>query len=179
MQEYLPIISLVVLAVVVAIGFIKKINLGFFALGAAFVLGTVGGMKASQITGLAPGQTVKIEIDARHQVDGKIFYVGDLLDEKTRTLPLVIECANADRMLKPGMFVSAVFERHTESVLAIPSSAIFQGEDSKFVYVQDSPGHFRKVQVQVESLEEGMSRVLSGLSGGENIIADGGIYLSE
>ena len=50
MQEYLPIISLLVLAVVVAIGFIKKINLGFFALGAAFVLGTVGGMKASQIT---------------------------------------------------------------------------------------------------------------------------------
>ena len=50
MQEYLPVISLVVLAVVVAIGFIKKINLGFFALGAAFVLGTVGGMKASQIT---------------------------------------------------------------------------------------------------------------------------------
>ena len=50
LQEYLPIISLIVLAVVVAIGFIKKINLGFFALGAAFVLGTVGGMKASQIT---------------------------------------------------------------------------------------------------------------------------------
>lgn len=50
LQEYLPVISLVVLAVVVAIGFIKKINLGFFALGAAFVLGTVGGMKASQIT---------------------------------------------------------------------------------------------------------------------------------
>ena len=31
-------------------GFIKKINLVFFALGVAFVLGTVGGMKASQIT---------------------------------------------------------------------------------------------------------------------------------
>ncbi len=50
MQEYLPIISLLVLVVVVAIGFIKKINLGFFSLGAAFVLGTIGGMKASQIT---------------------------------------------------------------------------------------------------------------------------------
>ena len=50
LQPYLPVISLLVLAVVVAIGFIKKINLGFFALGAAFVLGTVGGMKASQIT---------------------------------------------------------------------------------------------------------------------------------
>lgn len=50
LEAYLPAISLLVLAVVVAIGFIKKINLGFFALGAAFVLGTVGGMKASQIT---------------------------------------------------------------------------------------------------------------------------------
>lgn len=50
MQEYLPVISLLVLVFVVAIGFIKKINLGFFALGAAFVLGTVGGMRASQIT---------------------------------------------------------------------------------------------------------------------------------
>lgn len=47
---YLPMISLLVLVVVVAIGFIKKINLGFFALGAAFILGTLGGMKAGQIT---------------------------------------------------------------------------------------------------------------------------------
>ena len=50
LQQYLPVISLLVLVFVVAIGFIKKINLGFFALGAAFVLGTVGGMKASAIT---------------------------------------------------------------------------------------------------------------------------------
>ena len=46
----LPIISLVVLAIVVAIGFIKKVNLGFLALGAAFILGLLGGMKAKAIT---------------------------------------------------------------------------------------------------------------------------------
>jgi len=44
--------------------------------------------------------------------------------------------------------------------------------------VQDAPGHFRKAPVQVESLEKGLQRVVSGLSGGETIIADGGIYLS-
>ena len=42
-------ISLVVLAVVVAIGFIKEVNLGFLSLGAAFVLGTAGGMSAGDI----------------------------------------------------------------------------------------------------------------------------------
>ncbi len=47
----LAIVSLIVLAIVVAIGFIKKVNLGFLALGAAFILGTLGGMKAKAITG--------------------------------------------------------------------------------------------------------------------------------
>lgn len=46
----LSLISLIVLAVVVAIGFIKKVNLGFLSLGVAFILGTAGGMSAKQIT---------------------------------------------------------------------------------------------------------------------------------
>lgn len=45
----ISVISLVVLAVVVAVCFIKKVNLGFFAMGAAFVLGLAGGMSASEI----------------------------------------------------------------------------------------------------------------------------------
>ncbi len=45
------ILSLLMLAVIVAIGFIRKVNLGFLALGAAFLVGTLGGMKASEIAG--------------------------------------------------------------------------------------------------------------------------------
>ncbi len=45
----MAIISLLVLVVVVAIGFIKKVNIGFFSVGAAFILGSVGGMSAKQI----------------------------------------------------------------------------------------------------------------------------------
>ncbi len=51
LAPYMPIISLVVLAIVVAIGFIKKVNLGFLSLGVAFILATVGGLKASAVTG--------------------------------------------------------------------------------------------------------------------------------
>ena len=46
----LAVVSLIVLAIVVAIGFIKKVNLGFLSLGAAFLLGLAGGMKAKAIT---------------------------------------------------------------------------------------------------------------------------------
>lgn len=136
-------------------------------------------VKPSLVSGLATGQPVTVEIDAEKQVTGTIFYVGELLDEKTRTLPVVVECDNASHLLKPGMFVSAQFGNRAAEVLAIPSSAVFQGEDAKFVYVQEEAMHFRKVPVRVESLEGGRQRVLSGLGGGETIIADGGIYLSE
>ena len=136
-------------------------------------------VKTSQISGLALGQMVKVEFEAGRQMEGKIFYLGELLDEKTQTLPVVIECVNTERSLKPGMFVSAIFERHAISALIVPSSAIFQGEGNKYVYVQDSPGHFNRVQVIAENIEKGQSRILSGLSGGETIIVDGGIYLNE
>ncbi|QNQ90919.1 C4-dicarboxylate ABC transporter [Corynebacterium poyangense] len=41
--------SLCVLAIVVAIGFIKKVNIGFLALGAAVLLGMIGGMAPKEI----------------------------------------------------------------------------------------------------------------------------------
>lgn len=50
MSASMPVISLVVLAVVVAIGFIKKVNLGFMSLGVAFILATVGGLGAKAVT---------------------------------------------------------------------------------------------------------------------------------
>lgn len=43
------IISLLVLALVVAVGFIKKLNIGFFSIGAAFLLGMAGHLSAKQI----------------------------------------------------------------------------------------------------------------------------------
>ena len=45
----LDIISLIILAVVVAIGFIKKINIGFLSIGVAFFLGLAGDMTAKEI----------------------------------------------------------------------------------------------------------------------------------
>lgn len=43
------VISLASLALVVAIGFIKKVNMGFLAIGVAFLVGTLGGLSEKQI----------------------------------------------------------------------------------------------------------------------------------
>ena len=49
MDMYFSVISLLVLALVVAVGFIKKINIGFFSVGAAFLLGMAGNLSAKAI----------------------------------------------------------------------------------------------------------------------------------
>ncbi len=49
MENNMAIISIVVLTIAVAVAFIKKINIGFFAIGAAFILGSFGGMSAKEI----------------------------------------------------------------------------------------------------------------------------------
>ena len=46
----LSVIALVVLGIVIAIGFIKKVNLGFLAIGAAFILSMIAGIGPKYVT---------------------------------------------------------------------------------------------------------------------------------
>ena len=135
-------------------------------------------VREGQAAGLKAGGKALVETDAAQQLEGTIFYVGDLLDEKTRTLPVVLECDNAARTLKPGMFVNVLFERSLDAATVIPASAVFQGEGTQYVYVRDHDWTFVKTPVRVENLDGERQLVLSGLSAGQTIIADGGIYLS-
>lgn len=45
----MAVVSLIVLVIVVAIGFIKKVNIGFLSIGAAMLLGMAGGMSSKEI----------------------------------------------------------------------------------------------------------------------------------
>ena len=131
------------------------------------------------VSSIEKGEEAGIEASGHPTLKGRICYIGEMLDDKTRTVPVVVECPNPDRILKPGMFVSARFPKVLDDALTVPSTAVFQGNGSKFVYVRQTGLTFRKVPVEVQSLDDGRMLVTSGLEGGENIIADGGIYLSQ
>ena len=111
--------------------------------------------------------------------DAQIIYVGEILDPQTQTAEVMLECVNPDHRLMPGMFVSVEFHTPQKEAILIPATAVFQGEGSKYVYVEVDPMHFVRRPVKVESAGTQQVQVLSGLSAGERIIADGGIYLSE
>ena len=135
-------------------------------------------VRENAVRNLAKGQDALVLTSSGDEIRGTIFYVGDILDDKTRTIPVVIECANPDKSLKPGMFVSARFDVKDKDAIVIPATAVFQGREHPFVYVREEGLTFEKRPVRVESLDSGQMLVLEGLEEGETIIADGGIYLS-
>lgn len=124
---------------------------------------------------------VILESDPEHPIMGKIRNVGNLVDEESRSVQVVVSCANPDRRLKHGMFVSVHFLSKPHQTIVLPSSAVFQGEESSYVYVQIAEGKYVRRQVVVGASNDDRSRisVISGLELGEKVVIDGGIYLNQ
>lgn len=115
------------------------------------------------------------------QMLGKVLYVGNIVDEQTRTVQVIVECDNADRVLKHGMFVSVHFMDEARESVLVPATAVFQGDASSYVYVAtDSPGCFVRRKVTTGPENPGKTRILieEGLVEGETIVAEGGLYLN-
>jgi Cu(I)/Ag(I) efflux system membrane fusion protein len=55
------------------------------------------------------GQTVEIATEAypKEPVTGRVWFINPTLNDETRTVKVLVNIANAERRLKPGMFVSA------------------------------------------------------------------------
>jgi cobalt-zinc-cadmium efflux system membrane fusion protein len=90
---------------------------------------------------------------------------------------VLVECNNNERNLKPGMYVTVRFIDAPEPTILIPSKAILQMDDNQFVYVQAGKDQFVKRKIKTEGTVNGKVAIKSGLTAGEVIVSEGGIYL--
>jgi membrane fusion protein, heavy metal efflux system len=133
------------------------------------------------LPGLSVGSRVDItsEVYAGRQFEGRLARVGDIVDEKMRTIKLRVELPNPGMLLKPNMFVHGALEAHagTREVLAVPEDAIqtIQGEPSVFV-VTPGGGFTAKVVAVGERI--GTRRAIAGgLDGHETVVVAGAFNL--
>jgi cobalt-zinc-cadmium efflux system membrane fusion protein len=111
-------------------------------------------------------------------VEGFVDYIGNIMDEETRSVEVYVVCNNADRCLKPGMFVTVVFEHKLSNVLVVPADAILQQEDKSYLYVTSGKNSYIKRAIGVyPGGNEKEVIVRSGLAAGDEIVTEGGIYL--
>lgn len=104
---------------------------------------------------------------------GKVSYLGDTVDEKTRTLVVRCEIQNPGRKLKPGMFVQTQITVGTGSGLLVPDAAVQRDADKNVIYVVAGEGKFEKREVKLGANSDGFHEVLEGLKAGENVVTEG------
>ena len=112
--------------------------------------------------------------------DGRIVYIGDILDPARRTVRARVEVDNPAGVLKPGMFARANISVAGGSiVVVVPRGAVQNIEGRQVVWVPGAePGHFTVRPVEVgQTLEGGRIEILSGLEPGEPIVTEGAFTL--
>lgn len=112
-----------------------------------------------------------------NHVSGSVDYIGNMMDEQTRSVEVYIECNNADHFLKSGMFVTVRFYHNLPEVMIIPGSSVLQDFDKSYLYVKEGPDLYIKREVTVTSIPDKKLIVNSGLESGKTIVTEGAIYL--
>ena len=111
-------------------------------------------------------------------IKGRLFHVNEVLDENTRSVQVLIECNNSNRLLKPGMFVNVRLQQPEEQALLIPATAVLQQAGESFVFLAVGTGKYIRQKVETAATDNDMIVIQSGLHPGDNILVQGGFYLT-
>lgn len=130
---------------------------------------------------VAVGQKTSITVDAwpGKSFDGKVAYVGAVLDPETRTVQVRVAIDNRAGAFKPGMFAHAGFAGASRRALLVPASAVLQSGPSTRVMVERSPLRFEPRTVEVGASHGDQVEIVSGLRAGERIVVKEGVLLND
>ena len=126
------------------------------------------------------GQSVEVHVAAYpgQAFQGRITYVGDVLDPATRTMRLRLELPNPERKLKPAMYATVrVYSEPEPNALLIPEAAVQRDRDRQFVFVEREPSVFEARDVKLGSSNGREIKVQDGLLEGESIVTSGAFVL--
>ena len=129
---------------------------------------------------VAEGQTVRVVVPGAdaHDASARVHHVGATVEADSRSVPLVAELDNDDAHYKPGMFVWVDLPQgELREALAVPAPAIMRHEGKAFVFLPDGEGRFRRVDVKTGIESGGFVEVTSGLTAGQQVVAQGAFVL--
>ena len=112
------------------------------------------------------------------KVKGVVYHIGELLDETTRSVEVIIECDNPNHSMKPFMYGTVHFYSTIPQTIILPSTAIMQEQENDYVLIQIDKDRFVRRKVETESVGADSARIISGITKGENVIVKGGIYFN-
>jgi RND family efflux transporter MFP subunit len=110
--------------------------------------------------------------------DGKVAMVENSVDSTTGMVTVRGIMNNDHETLWPGILVNTKLVIRTEEAITVPTAAVQRSQSGNYVFVmRDGKAHVQPVNVS--RTFQGNSVVATGLSGGEDVIVDGQLLLSE
>lgn len=121
--------------------------------------------------------TIHIDTYPDRTFTGRLTYISDVIDPKTRTAKVRCIVPNPDGALKLDMFAKvSIPSRERRQGIVIPQAAVQQIENQPVVFVRQSDTRFERRNVQLGTTSGGTVEVVSGLNPGERIVGDGSFY---
>jgi len=129
------------------------------------------------------GSSARVSVESAvypgRSFDGRVSRLGDVVDEKLRTIKVRVDVPNPGLLLKPNMYIQGLVQTNgkTHAVLAVPEEAVqtIDGEPSVFVLTPARTFAVRPVQTGDVS---GRSRTITrGLDGSETVVVAGAFNL--
>jgi cobalt-zinc-cadmium efflux system membrane fusion protein len=109
---------------------------------------------------------------------GKVTYIGQIIDEQTRTITVRAEFNNAAGKLKPQMFGELrIPDDFNSTALFVPAEAIIKIDNADFVFIQKEETVFEKKAVTVGASQDEVIEVVQGLANNDKIVVKGAFYL--
>ena len=128
-----------------------------------------------QALDIQPGASASATVFARddEQFSARVLRVSEVVDSRTRRLPVDVEVLDPQGRLRPGLMARiAVSTGPAEDVLVVPEAAVFPRFGRDHVY-QVVDGVARRQEITVRSRRAGRVLVSAGLREGAEVIVAG------
>ena len=110
--------------------------------------------------------------------NGRIIYIGQTVNEQTRTITVRGEFNNANNKLKPQMFGELKIPVGSNAkAIMIPAEAVVKEAEEEYVFVQTSDSSFAQRIVITGTNLDNRIEILEGLQEGEKVVSKGVFYL--
>jgi RND family efflux transporter MFP subunit len=129
---------------------------------------------------MAVGQSSVVATIPGHQQSekGKVAMVENSVDSTTGMVTVRGIMNNERETLWPGILVATKLIIRTENSVVVPTVAVQRSQNGNYVFVVKD-GVAKVQPVKVDRTFQGTSVIAEGLSGGENVVVDGQLLLSD
>jgi cobalt-zinc-cadmium efflux system membrane fusion protein len=122
--------------------------------------------------------TVRVPALDDREFEARVDFVGRAVDDETHAVPLIAVLDNSRHLFRPGMFAWVSLPAGvTENALVVPPAAIQTHDGKRFVFVEEGPRTYRRVDVTVGVRTPEWVTIESGLAVDQRVVTRGAFIL--